>query len=137
MISDGNLLLETPDSRQTNFANDQSGLFTIGRKLKTPDKLIFSMIKGGAGVGDINDLIHCSEGDLSICLLPFMCDVKAAFFHIGITDIFKAIIAYYNIVIFFQIQCLKRSSSSHLAWKMQLFLGMYRKYIAIFYIFLF
>ena len=36
------------------------------------------MIKGGAGVGGINDLIHWLEGDLSKCLLPFMCDVKAA-----------------------------------------------------------
>ena len=35
------------------------------------------MIKGGAGVGGINDLIHWSEGDLSTCFLPFMCDVKA------------------------------------------------------------
>ena len=32
------------------------------------------MIKGGAGVGYIND----SEGDLSACFLPFMCDVKSA-----------------------------------------------------------
>ena len=36
------------------------------------------MIKGRAGVGGINDLIHWSEGDLSTCFLPFMCDVKAA-----------------------------------------------------------
>ena len=41
------------------------------------DKLIFNMIKGRAGVGGINDLIHWSEGDLSTCFLPFMCDVKA------------------------------------------------------------
>ena len=36
------------------------------------------MIKGGAGAGGINDLIHGSEGDHSTCFLPFMCDVKAA-----------------------------------------------------------
>ena len=36
------------------------------------------MIKGGAGVGGINDLIHWLEGDLSMCFLPFMYDVKAA-----------------------------------------------------------
>ena len=36
------------------------------------------MIKGGAGVSGINYLIHWSEGDLSTCFLPFMCDVKAA-----------------------------------------------------------
>ena len=36
------------------------------------------MIKGGAGVGGINDLIHWSEGDLSTCFLPLMWDVKAA-----------------------------------------------------------
>ena len=36
------------------------------------------MIKGGADVGGINDLIHCSEGDLSTCFSPFMCDVKSA-----------------------------------------------------------
>ena len=36
------------------------------------------MIKGGAGVGGVNDLINCSEGDLSTCFLPFVCDVKAA-----------------------------------------------------------
>ena len=35
------------------------------------------MIKGGADVGDINDLIW-SEGDLSTCFLPLMWDVKAA-----------------------------------------------------------
>ena len=46
--------------------------------LETPDKLIFNMIKGRAGVGDINDLIHWSEGDPSICFLPSMSDVKAA-----------------------------------------------------------
>ena len=36
------------------------------------------MIKGGAGVGGINGLIHWSEGDLSMCFSPFMCDVKAS-----------------------------------------------------------
>ena len=36
------------------------------------------MIKGGTGVGGINVLVHWSEGDLSICILPFMCDLKAA-----------------------------------------------------------
>ena len=47
-------------------------------KLQTPDKLIFNMIKGGASVRGINDLIHWSEGDLFMVFLPFMCDVKAA-----------------------------------------------------------
>ena len=46
-------------------------------KFQTPDKLIFKMIKGEAGVGGINDLIHWS-GDLSTCFLPFVCAVKAA-----------------------------------------------------------
>ena len=46
--------------------------------LETPDKLIFNMIKGRAGVGGINDLIHWSEGDPSTCFLPSMSDVKAA-----------------------------------------------------------
>ena len=46
-------------------------------KLKAPDKLIFIMIKGEPRVGEVNDLIHRSEGDLSTCFLPFMCDVKA------------------------------------------------------------
>ena len=36
------------------------------------------MIKGGAGVVGINDLIHWSEGDLSTCFLPFICYVKPA-----------------------------------------------------------
>ena len=36
------------------------------------------MIKGRAGVGGINDLIHWSEGDLSTCFLPFIYDIKAA-----------------------------------------------------------
>ena len=43
-------------------------------KLWTPNKLI----KGVAGVGGFNYLIHWSEGDLSTCFLPFMYDVKAA-----------------------------------------------------------
>ena len=30
-------------------------------KLQPPDKLIFNMIEGGAGVGGMNDLIHWSE----------------------------------------------------------------------------
>ena len=30
------------------------------------------MIKGGAGVGGINDLIQWSEGDFSMHFLPFM-----------------------------------------------------------------
>ena len=47
-------------------------------ELKTPDKLIFNMIKGGAGAGNNNDLIHWSEGNLFTCFLPFMYDVKAA-----------------------------------------------------------
>ena len=38
--------------------------------------IIFNMIKGGAGAGDIIDLIHWLEGDLSICFLLFICDVK-------------------------------------------------------------
>ena len=38
-------------------------------KLKTPEKLISNMIKGGADVGGINDLIHWSDGDLSPCFL--------------------------------------------------------------------
>ena len=46
--------------------------------LQTPDKLIFNMIKGNTGVDGIKDLIHWSEGDLSMCPLSFMCDVKAA-----------------------------------------------------------
>ena len=36
------------------------------------------MIKGGADLGGINDLIHCSEEDLSTCFSPFMFDVKSA-----------------------------------------------------------
>ena len=36
------------------------------------------MIKRGAGVGGIDDLIHWSEGDLSTCFLPSIRDVKAA-----------------------------------------------------------
>ena len=75
----GNLPLEIPDSRQTNFQNDQSEWVTYYWKLKTPDKLIFNMIKGGAGVGGIIDLVQWSEGDLSTRFLPFMCDVKAAY----------------------------------------------------------
>ena len=71
MIREGNLLLETPDSRQTNFQNDQRGIIYYW-KFQTPDKLIFNMIKGGAGVGGINDLIHWSEGDLSTCFLSLM-----------------------------------------------------------------
>ena len=27
-------------------------------ELQTPDKLMFNMIKGGAGVGDISDLVY-------------------------------------------------------------------------------
>ena len=56
------------------------------------------MIKGGADVGGINDLIHWSEGDLSTCFLPFMRDVKAAS---SILATLTAIIAYCNSVIFF------------------------------------
>ena len=79
MIRGGKLLLETPDSRQTSFQNDQRGNLILGTP---PDstKTNFNMIKGGAGVGGVNDLIHCSEGDLSTCFLPFVCDVKAASF---------------------------------------------------------
>ena len=36
------------------------------------------MIKDEAGVGRTNDLIHWSEGGLSVCFLSFMYDVKAA-----------------------------------------------------------
>ena len=57
MIQGGNLLLE----------------------IQIPDKLIFNMIKGRAGVGGVNDLVHCSEGDLSTCSVPYMCAVKEAF----------------------------------------------------------
>ena len=44
--------------------------------LETPGKVIFNMIKRGTSVGGINDLIYWSEGDFSMCFLPFMCDVK-------------------------------------------------------------
>ena len=49
MITGGNLLLETPDSRQTNFQYDQR--LTDYWKLLTPDKLklIFNMIKYDTG----------------------------------------------------------------------------------------
>ena len=57
MIRVDNLLLETPDSRRTNFQYNQRA----------------------AGVCGINDSIHLSEGDLSKCFLPFTYDVKAAF----------------------------------------------------------
>ena len=67
-------------------------------KLQPPDKLILNMIKGGADVGGINDLIHWSEGDLSTCFLPFMRDVKTAS---PILATLTAIIAYCNSVIFF------------------------------------
>ena len=36
------------------------------------------MIKGGAGAGNINDLIHWSEGNIFTCFLPFMYDMKSA-----------------------------------------------------------
>ena len=36
------------------------------------------MIKREVGVGGINDLIQWSEGDLPMCFLPFMCNVKPA-----------------------------------------------------------
>ena len=49
-------------------------------KLQTLDKLIFKMFKGGTGIGGISDLIQWSEGDLSTCFLPLMCDVKAVSF---------------------------------------------------------
>ena len=58
MIRVGNLLLENQGSR----------------------KKIFNMIKGRAGVGGINHLMHWSEGELSTCFLPLMCDVKAALY---------------------------------------------------------
>ena len=45
-------------------------------KLQPPDKLILNMIKGGADVGGINDLIHWSEGDLYTCFLPYMYEIK-------------------------------------------------------------
>ena len=36
------------------------------------------MIKGGAGAGNINDLIHWSEGNIFTCFLPYMYDMKSA-----------------------------------------------------------
>ena len=47
-------------------------------ELQTPDKLIFNMIKGGAGAGNINSFIQWSEGYFFTGFLPFMYDVKAA-----------------------------------------------------------
>ena len=35
------------------------------------------MIKGGAGVGGINDVMHWSQEDLYTCFLHFMYDTKA------------------------------------------------------------
>ena len=35
------------------------------------------MIKEGADVGGINDLIHWSEEDLYTCFLPYMYEIKA------------------------------------------------------------
>ena len=69
-------------------------------KLQTPDKLIFKFIRWEVGVGVINDLIHWSEGDLSMCFVLFMCDIEAAS-SILATDIFRAIIAYCISVIIF------------------------------------
>ena len=67
MIRRVNLLWVIPASRQTNLLSETPG-----------SRQIFNMIKRGAGVGGINELIKLSEGDLSTCFLPFMCDVKAA-----------------------------------------------------------
>ena len=36
------------------------------------------MLKWGADAGGLNDLIHWSEGELSMCFLPFICSAKAA-----------------------------------------------------------
>lgn len=45
---------------------------------ETPDSRRTNLIKGEAGVDDINDLIHWSDRDLSPHFLPFMCEIKAA-----------------------------------------------------------
>ena len=52
MIYDGNLLLKTPDSKQTNFQNDQRGNLL----LETPHSRQ-SNFQWGAEVSGINDLI--------------------------------------------------------------------------------
>ena len=113
MIRRGNILLETPDSRQTNFQYDQreskcwwhQWFNTLVRK--RPFYVLF--------VFDVCDTILCVTREC----------VTSILFHIGNTDIFRAIIAYCNSVIFFLIQCLNHSCSSHLVWKRQLFFGIF------------
>ena len=64
------------------------------------------MIKEGAGVGGINDLMHWSEGDLYTCFLQSNnCILQQCHF--------------------FLIQCLKHSFLSHPARKKQLFLDIF------------
>ena len=80
------------------------------------------MIKGGAGAGNINDLIHWYEGGLFTCFLPFMYDVKAAS---PVLAILEQQLHIATVLLFFLIQCLNRSSPSHLAWKRQIFLDIF------------
>ena len=65
--------MEAPDSRQTNSQYDERGLL-----MGTPDSKQTNFQNNQTG--SINDFIQWSEEDLSMCFLPFMCDVKAASF---------------------------------------------------------
>ena len=101
MIRVGNLLLETQDSRQTNFQYDQRG-----SRCRWHQRF--------------NTMVRRR---LFYALFTFHAWYWNRFLHSANTDIFRVIIAYCNSVIFFLVSCLNRSSSSHLAWKRQFWGG--------------
>ena len=107
MMRGGNLLLESPDSRQTNFQFDQRGSRCLRHQRFNT---------------------HVRRRPFYV-LFAFHVWRWSSLFHIGNTDIFRAIIVCYNSVIFFSFNLILQSNvhlqASHLAWRRQLFLSIF------------
>ena len=80
------------------------------------------MIKEGAGIGGINDLIYWSDRDFYVfsSFLSFVCDVKAASSILATLTSLEQYLQIVTVTLLFLIQCLSHSCSSHLARKRQL-----------------
>ena len=103
MIGGGNLLWETPDSMQTNFQYNQRGSRCLWHHW-------------------FNTLVRRRPFSM---LFAFRVWRQTSLFCIGNTEIFRAIIAYWDSVISSLMQCLNRTSLSHLTCKRQLFLDIF------------
>ena len=121
MIREVNWLLEVPDARKSNFKMIRKSNLLL--ETPHPRKTNFQYDQRGSRCWWYQWFSTLVRGRPCYVLFTFHVWHYSSLFHIAKTDICIAIIASWNSAIFFLIQCLNSmlESSSHLAWKRQLF----------------